>query len=314
MLPAYDLDGRTLSIREVAEYAREAERCGFDSVWVSDHFQGDANAPGGASGRYDAIVTLAYLAANTQTIGLGSLVLANVFRLAPQLAREVLSLANIADGRLVLGLGSGGREEEYQTFGFAHQHRVGRLRETLTVLPRLLAGETVNHAGESLQLENASLLLSETIPPIWVAAFGPRMRELAAELADGWITAWHGPDLAPFEHEVSMIREARARAQTIRGDAFEIAVGVRLLPITGAERAELDARMGALNPTPPPAFWDLPLQTATITGTAEELARSVMRYHLAGAQTVILNLSLLPTLQFEMGYLERAAALGAHLV
>lgn len=311
MLPNHDAAGRTLALAEVAAYAARAEALGFDSVWASDHFHGDDRAPGGAGGRYDPLLMLAYLAAHTSTITLGTLVLANGFRAAPQLAREIATLCRLAPRRVVVGLGTGGRPAEFDTFGFPRAQPVQRLRETLTVVRALLAGETVTFEGESVRLRDANLLLAEEVPPFWVAAFGPRMLELTAEAADGWNTAWYGEDLDGFRDALRRLREAQDRVGTA-GRSVEISVGVRAIPVAGAERRRLAERLDRLRPDPAPVLWG-ELGDAVVTGTAAELAQAVARYRDAGADHVILNLSLLPTSLLDPGYLDRASALLAQL-
>jgi coenzyme F420-dependent glucose-6-phosphate dehydrogenase len=307
MLPTYDAAGRTLSLAEVADYVVRAEELGFDSVWASDHFHGDDRAPGGASGRYDPLLMLSYVAAHTTRITLGTLVVANGFRAAPQLARELATLSHLAPGRLIVGLGTGGRATEFETFGFEHARPVQRLRETLTVVPELLAGETVTFEGASVRLSDAGLLLAEAVPPFWVAAFSPRMLELTAELAGGWNTAWYGPDVDAFGAALAGFREAQQRSGATDRNV-EISVGVRMAPVTGAERRRLAARLEHLRPDPPPVLWG-DLDDTVITGEVDELADAVLRYRDAGADHVILNLSLLPTSLLDPGYLERTAPL-----
>ena len=311
MLPNHDAAGRTLTLAEVAAYAARAERLGFDSVWASDHFHGDDRAPGGAGGRHDALLALAYLAAHTTSITLGTLVLANPFRAPAQLAREIATLSQLAPGRVVIGLGTGGRVSELDTFGFPRERPVQRLRETLTVVPALLSGETVTFEGESARLQDANLLLAEAVPPLWVAAFGPRMLELTAELADGWNTAWYGEDVDPFRDALRSFRETRERLGTAARN-IEISVGVRMIPVTGAERRRLAERLDRLRPDPAPVLWG-DLADAVVTGTVEELAEAVMRYRDAGAHHVILNLSLLPTSLLDASYLDRVSGLLAHV-
>jgi alkanesulfonate monooxygenase SsuD/methylene tetrahydromethanopterin reductase-like flavin-dependent oxidoreductase (luciferase family) len=311
MLPNHDAAGRTLTLDEVAAYAARAERLGFDSIWASDHFHGDDRAPGGAGGRHDPLLALAHLAAHTTSITLGTLVLANGFRAPAQLARELATLSHLAPGRVVVGLGTGGRVGEFDTFGFPRERPVRRLRETLTVVPALLSGETVTFEGESVRLRDANLLLAEAVPPFWIAAFGPRMLELTAELADGWNTAWYGENVEPFRSALRSFRETQERLGTASRNV-EISVGVRMIPVTGTERRRLAERLERLRPDPAPVLWG-ELADAAVTGTVDELAEAVMRYRDAGAHHVILNLSLLPTSLLDPGYLDRAAGLLARI-
>src|SRR5262245_306266 len=293
MLPNHDAAGRTLTVGEVTAYAVRAEEHGFDSVWASDHFHGDDRAPGGAGGRHDPLLVLAHLAAHTTRITLGTLVLANGFRGPAQLAREIATLSHLAPRRLVVGLGTGGRAGEFDTFGFQRERPVERLRETLTVVPALLRGETVTFAGESVRLHAASLLLAEAVPPFWVAAFAPRLLALTAEVADGWNTAWYGEDVEPFRSALQSFAEKRERLGAT-GRNIEVSVGVRMIPVTGNERRRLAERLDRLRPDPAPTLWGELADTA-VTGSIDELAAAMIRYRDAGADHVILNLSLLPT-------------------
>ncbi len=186
-----------------------------------------------------------------------------------------------------------------------------RLRETLTVVRALLAGETVTFEGEFVRLRDANLLLPEAVPPFWIAAFSPRMLELTAQAADGWNTAWYGQDVDAFRKALRSLRDTQERLGK-PGRDIEITVGVRMIPVTGAERRRLAERLERLRPDPPPVLWG-GLADTVVTGTVEELAEAVMRYRDAGADHVILNLSLLPTSLLDPSYLERASGLLAHI-
>ena len=85
-----------------------------------------------------------------------------------------------------------------------------------------------------------------------------------------------------------------------------------MIPVTGAERRRLADRLDRLRPDPAPVLWG-ELAEAVVTGTVAELAEVVLRYREAGADHVILNLSLLPTSLLDPSYLDRASGLLAHL-
>jgi alkanesulfonate monooxygenase SsuD/methylene tetrahydromethanopterin reductase-like flavin-dependent oxidoreductase (luciferase family) len=102
----------------------------------------------------------------------------------------------VSRGRLILGLGAGWHDAEYDAFGFPKDHRVDRFEEALGIVVPLLRGETVTFDGEYFTTRDAVL---EPPPsrdiPVLVAAFGPRMLRLTARHADAWNTAWFGvPD------------------------------------------------------------------------------------------------------------------------
>ena len=103
---------------------------------------------------------------------------------------------DIAGGRLILGLGCGWHEPEYQAFGYPFDHRVGRFEEALEVIVRFLREGSVTYAGRWYTLDDAIVLPAPAHrTPILVAARRPRMMRITARLADAWQTAWYGlPD------------------------------------------------------------------------------------------------------------------------
>jgi alkanesulfonate monooxygenase SsuD/methylene tetrahydromethanopterin reductase-like flavin-dependent oxidoreductase (luciferase family) len=195
MLPQAPQDGAGRSWREIAMMARRAEAGGADSVWVADHF---LYRPGDHPevGYHEAWTLLAALAASTSRVEIGALVLATSFRPPGLLAKMAATLDDVADGRLILGLGCGWHEPEYRAFGYPFDHRVGRFEEALEVIVPLLRGERVTFAGRWTQAEDAVLLPPpRRRPRILIAAKGQRMLRLTARHADQWQTAWFGlPD------------------------------------------------------------------------------------------------------------------------
>ncbi|HXM54193.1 MAG TPA: LLM class flavin-dependent oxidoreductase, partial [Candidatus Dormibacteraeota bacterium] len=246
------------------------------------------------------LMALAYVAARTSRIKLGTLVLCNTFRHAGQLAREAAALADAAPGRFILGIGAGWYEREYRAFGLPYDHRVSRLEETLRVLRPLLEGGRVSLAGRHLTLDDADVLTSGPAPPIWMGGGGDRMLRLATRYADGWNWGWSGPDVEPFERNL-----ARLRAAGELRPGFCPSICLLALPIEDDERpAVLDhaARFGG-------PFWNRgePDERAVIGGPAR-LAEALRAYERAGASHAILNLAVAPHALMDWSYLDRAAA------
>jgi probable F420-dependent oxidoreductase len=182
--------------RDFLEIARATETAGLDSIWVADHLI--YRAPeGGEYGIHESWTILSAVAAVTERIELGTLVLCLSFRDPGVTAKMAATLDVISDGRLILGLGAGWHDPEYEAFGMPTDHRVGRFEEGLEIIARLLRGERVTYAGTWHQTNDAVLL---PVParriPILIAAKGPRMLGLTARWADAWNTAWYG---APSE-------------------------------------------------------------------------------------------------------------------
>jgi alkanesulfonate monooxygenase SsuD/methylene tetrahydromethanopterin reductase-like flavin-dependent oxidoreductase (luciferase family) len=195
MLPfgASDGPGRLPTWREMRAFATHAEAVGLDSLWVCDHFlSGPAGRP--AEAIHEGWTILAALAASTNRIELGQLVMCVSFRSPALLAKMAVTADGVGGGRLVLGLGAGWYDPEYLAFGFPTDHRVGRFEEALQIIGALLRGERLTFAGRYHQVRDAVLLPSPDRPiPILVAGNGPRMLRLTARYADAWNTAWFGP-------------------------------------------------------------------------------------------------------------------------
>lgn len=274
-IPTYDLEsGRPLPLREVAEYARRAEALGFASAWVMDHHWLERD--GARIGAHDPMVTMGYVAAVTSTITLGALVLANGYRPINQLSRESAALADALPGRFILGLGCGTREVEHTAFGLPFDHRVSRLESTLRALPDLLAGRRVTWQDEFVHLSDASTLVTQPAPPIWIAAFGPRMLGLTATYASGWNTAWHGPDTSIFRSQLETFRAAVVAAGRKPSDV-EVSVGFLVLPGDRAGSGMAGDRADRM-----------------LVGAPERIAETLAAYAAAGATHGILNFSPSP--------------------
>jgi FMNH2-dependent dimethyl sulfone monooxygenase len=185
-------DGRAPTFAQTAAFGRRAEAVELDSLWVYDHLL-FRFPPEPQEGLHEAWTTLTGIAAVVPRVELGALVMATSFRNAGLLAKMAATLDDLSGGRLILGLGCGWHEPEYQAFGYPFDHLVGRFEEDLDVIHRLLRGETVTHDGKWSHYAEATLLPPPArVPPILVASKGERMLRLTARYADAWNTAWFG--------------------------------------------------------------------------------------------------------------------------
>ena len=183
-------DGHAPTFAETLGYARQAEAFGLDSIWVFDHLLfRSAGEPDGAV--RESWTTLSALATVVPRVELGALVMCASFRNPGLMAKMAATLDDLSGGRLVLGLGSGWHEPEYDAFGFPFDHRVGRFADDLEITTRLLRKERFSFDGRWRQMDEVVLVPPpDRAVPVLVAAKGPRMLRLTATWADAWNVAW----------------------------------------------------------------------------------------------------------------------------
>jgi alkanesulfonate monooxygenase SsuD/methylene tetrahydromethanopterin reductase-like flavin-dependent oxidoreductase (luciferase family) len=178
---------------ELQALARRAETLGFDSLWVPDHllFRWQEEA-GPTQGVWEAWSILAALAAVTERVELGTLVLCTAFRNPALVAKMADTVDEISGGRLILGLGAGYHKPEFSAFGYPYDHRIGRFEEALTIITTLLREGQIDFTGSYYQARDCELRPRGPCPggpPILVAGgvpAGPRMLRLGAERANLW--------------------------------------------------------------------------------------------------------------------------------
>ena len=270
----------------IRAFAASAEEAGIDSLWVLDHFF-HAPLDGAVEGMLEGWTTLTALAAVTQQVQIGSIVLCAGFRHPGLLAKMAATADEISDGRLILGLGAGWHDAEYEAFGFPTDHRVARLEETLRVMRPLLDGSRMTLHGSFVSLQDAVLVPPPAHRvPLLVAGEGPRMMRLAAEHADAWNTAWYG---APDEQVAARFAAFADTLAVVGRDPGTVArtVGVR---VAGPSATPLDGE-------------DEPL----FVGSVDELARALDAYESLGADHLIVGLE--PITASSLEHLRAALAL-----
>ncbi len=170
--------------QDILVLAELAERCQFDSVWVSEHhFAADSYLP-------SLLPMLAAIAARTSRIQLGTATVLAPFHHPLRLAEDCAVVDELSSGRLILGLALGWRQEEFRAFGIPVSERVGRLEETIEVLRRAWSGERFTFHGRHFHFERVRVTpRPQRRIPIWLGgAAGPALRR-AARLGDGFIAS-----------------------------------------------------------------------------------------------------------------------------
>ena len=206
LLPSWEqaMDGATPRAREVVELAVLAESVGYDSVWVADHFFYEPYADfrvvgvefpdefaGVKSGAWECWSLVAAIAQASSRVSIGTLVSNLGLRNPALFARQIDTVDDLADGRLLLGLGAGDFETEHRAYGFPFERRISRFEEALGILLPMLRGETVTMNGEFHRAEAACLIpkgIRADGPPVMIGtlAGGPRMSRLVVQHAAMW--------------------------------------------------------------------------------------------------------------------------------
>jgi FMNH2-dependent dimethyl sulfone monooxygenase len=262
--------------------AREAERLGYDSVWLSDHFI----APDGRPHGLEAWTVLSALASATRKIRLGTYVLCNQFRHPSLLARMASTLDNISNGRLDLGIGAGWFKDEHTAFGFGwdeHAARVERLRETLKIMKKLFTENCVSFDGKFFHLKNATLKpkpLQRPHPPLWIGGNSESIRSVVAEMGDGWI-----PVLPTPKQLAIGVTDIRKKMKHFGRNSEELKVAYGGSGCALIAKDEQSLRRLA---EPLTSSMGKPIEElACLIGTSEQCVEKVEQYCNAGAQRVV---------------------------
>ncbi len=191
MLPEseYEMAGGTARWPDFLAMARTTEALGFDSLWFADHLL--LRLPDGRSqGAWEAWSILAAFAASTTRLELGSFVACTAYRNPALLAKIAETVDEISGGRLILGIGAGWAERDFEAFGFPYDHRAGRFEEAIQIIAGLLRAGKIDFEGEFYRARECELRPRGPRPgglPIMVGTFsGERMMRLTARHADIW--------------------------------------------------------------------------------------------------------------------------------
>jgi phthiodiolone/phenolphthiodiolone dimycocerosates ketoreductase len=312
----FGVPGSQMPARDPAAAARRAEEAGFDSMWWADRLMGWM--PDGPHALLDPFPLMAVAGVATTRLLLGTAVADPSRRHPAQLAQTALSVQNLSNGRLLLGLGCG-EVAGTRPYGIRYEKPVAHLEEAITVLHELWRdGRPANFEGRFYQLNDALCGLAAVTPspPIWVAAHGPRTIGLTGKVADGWLPTAGG--VPAYAVQLAQLREAERGAGRSEG-AVEAGAFIWLVAAESKERARQlfrnrglralglllpqgtlahtplpDGPWAGLNPTDPHVF-DLvdqidPDELAEVIphGSPEDVAKEVARYAAAGAQHLVL--------------------------
>jgi F420-dependent oxidoreductase-like protein len=276
---------------------KEAERLGFSSAWLFDHFMpifGDEDGP-----TLEGWTLLAALAVETKRMQIGLLVDGNTYRNPALVAKMTTTLDQISNGRVVLGIGAGWFEREHQAYGFhfgTARERAERLDEALAVITKLWTEDHPSYRGKYYSLDRAPYEpknVQQPHPPIVIGGQGKQwIVPLVGKYAQGW-NAVTGMSPDDIRERRKIIADACAAAKR-PACPTDVSVLVPLLAITNIPLAGPAVRLGAR------VMVEERIAKSILAGSPEAVAENIQQYVDAGANEIIL--SIRPP--FDVGLLE----------
>ena len=283
-------------IGPLLEFAERAEESGFDSLWAGD-------APF-ARPRFEPLSLLTAVAARTERITVGTAILLPVLRHPLLLAHAAATADRVAEGRLVLGVGAGWVQQEFEALGVPYEQRVGRLLETIEICRRVWGAgdEGASFRGKYFSFDEVHLFpqpIRPEGPPIWLggAAVAAAMR--AGKRFDGWIPTATDPEA--FTESWKYV--ARGADEAGR-DPKDLTPAVYLSVNLDPERGEAETSEYA------ESYYGLPFEVmraaqAYFVGDVDDCRKWLDGFVEAGARHLVLRFATLDPLP----HLERASGL-----
>ncbi|MBB1242510.1 LLM class flavin-dependent oxidoreductase [Streptomyces durbertensis] len=259
--------------RSALDYAQRAERAGLHQVWVSDHLWVDV-APRDRRRSPDCWTLLAAIAATTRRIRLGSLVTPAPLREPELLAHQVSTVADLAGGRLDIGLGAGWNAAEFAAVGRPFPATADRLA-------------SVERTAALIRAE-----LGPMAPPIWIGGKRSGILRVVARVADGWNLAW---DPTPADYRRRLVRLNEAQTSAHRPTASMLR-SVGLTTVIGTDEADLHRRWTRLRDWVPGGHLDeLSFDTwrsRGLIGTPDEVRNRLTAWERLGIAHVVCALGM----------------------
>lgn len=262
-------------LSELQEICRRAEGLGADALWACDHLFWHGPS-------LECMVALTIAATATERCRLGTCVMQLPLRHAPEAAKQTATLQTMTGGRVILGVGVGSHAGEYEQAGVDYRTRGRQLDAGLGELRRCWAtGRGVTVGDVDGAVPDRYRQLPEPPPiPLWVGGSSEAALRRAATLADGWMPLY----LKPTEYRAAVERLAKETDRAGRAPGAVTASIVLFVSVD--DDAELGRRRGTGWMS---SFYGIPAKAFDrhlVWGTADEVARVITDYRLAGAEHV----------------------------
>jgi F420-dependent oxidoreductase-like protein len=271
----------------ISRCALEAERAGFDGVWLYDHFHTVPSPQ--LESVFECWTSMAALARDTKTIRLGQMVTCNSYRPPSLLAKMASCIDVMSHGRLILGIGAGWYEHEYLAYGYDYPEtpvRLRMLREALQVIKAMWTQDEARFEGEYYRLGgaiNEPKPVQKPHPPIWIGGAGEKVTlKLVAQYGDA---CNFNADVATVRHKLDVLRQ---HCEAVGRDYDSVLKTLEFYTILG-DRNEVD-RVVRDTARRTGADEDFVRSWHPLHGTAERIAELMHEYTEAGIEYFIVNL------------------------
>jgi alkanesulfonate monooxygenase SsuD/methylene tetrahydromethanopterin reductase-like flavin-dependent oxidoreductase (luciferase family) len=211
----------------------------FDSLWIADHFYGfDAKT----DPFLEAWTTLTWLAAKFPTVTLCHHVLGHGYRPPALTAKMAATLQTLSEGRFMLGIGAGWREDEYHAYGYEFPTpavRFAQLEDVIHICRAMWTQDMPTYKGKYYEINEASAPpLPAVVPPICIGAKGEQIGlPLVGRLADAWNIFWNGDEVA-WARKRDIVHASAERANRNPADIAMTVTIERALPTNDLESEE----------------------------------------------------------------------------
>ncbi|HUI26299.1 MAG TPA: LLM class F420-dependent oxidoreductase [Candidatus Kryptonia bacterium] len=288
LLDLANVDGSAQKWATTRANVIEAERNGFDSAWIVDHFHTFPLKTVEAT--FEAFTTLTALAEATKSIRLGQMVTCNSYRNPAYLAKISACLDVISGGRVTLGIGAGWYSEEYDAYGYEFPNigtRLRMLKEACEILKRLWTEERVTYAGKHYQLKDAICEpkpLQRPHPPLLIGGSGEKvlLRHVAR-----YANAWNAN--LPFDEYRRKVDILRRHCKEVGRNPDEIELTISLPMVIVDDHKDINAVLSERVPKSLPVEMVRQRyeQAGGVFGTPAEVAEKLQPWIKFGLGTII---------------------------
>lgn len=261
-----------------SNYCARVEELGFESGWTQESILG-------ASPQLGPLETMTYAAACTQRLRLGCAVFVSTLHTPAHLAKSIATLDQLSQGRIEVGVGSGGKQRPFAAFGISGERYAARFAEGVALMKALWTEPRVTFDAEFWQLTGAAMEpkpMQKPHPPVWFGANGESALRRAAWLGDGFFGAGSTPT-ARFAEQVLIVRAALAE---LGRDAASFRIAKRLYIAVDDDVARARQRINdAMERIYGRRVPDI--EAAAVAGTPADCAAEVAKAEAAGAELIL---------------------------